>query len=503
MMTTLSRVFGLVRDVFIARVAGAGMGPAADAFFVAFKIPNFLRRLFAEGAFSQAFVPVVSEYRTRRDAAEVRALASYVSGTLGTVLIIVTIIGMVAAPVLIAIFAPGFLKDEPKYDMAVGMLRITFPYLLFVSLTAFAGGLLNTYGRFAVPAFTPVLLNLSIIAAAIWIAPELENPVFGLAWGVLLGGVVQMLFQFPFLRRLGLLVRPRYRPRDEGVKRILKLMLPAIFGASVAQINLLLDVLLASFLVTGSISWLWFSDRIMEFPLGVFGIALATVVLPTLSRQHAKADAPAFSTTLDWALRLVFLIGTPAMVGMALLAGPILTTVFRYGAFTADYVYMAELSLVAYSLGLLGFMLIKVLAPGYFSRQDTRTPVRIGVIAIVCNMVMNLMLIFTLAHAGLALATSLASFINAGLLYRGLRRTGVYTPSAGWGSFALRVFLANAAMAVVLWYGAAGLHEWLVWGAATRAWELAILVLAGAGAYFVALTAVGLPIWRLVRASGG
>ncbi len=502
-MTMLSRVLGYVRDVVVAILVGAGAGPGADAFFVAFKIPNFLRRLFAEGAFAQAFVPVISEYRTRRDHPQVRALASYVSGTLAVVLLVVTLVGVLAAPVLIAIFAPGFfLNDQPKYDMAVGMLRITFPYLLFVSLTAFAGGVLNTYERFGVPAFTPVLLNLSIIAGAILIAPQLQQPVFGLAWGVFIGGVVQLLFQVPFLIRIRMLVWPRPRPSDEGVRRILRLMLPAIFGVSVAQINLLLDTLLASFLITGSISWLYYSDRIVEFPLGVFAIAIATVILPTLSRRHAGEEPEAFSQTLDWALRWVLVIGTPAMVGIALLAGPSLTTLFRYGAFSSSDVRMAQLSLVAYSLGLLGFMLIKVLAPGYFSRQDTRTPVRIGVIAMVCNMVMNLMLIFTLAHAGLALATSLAAFINAGLLYRGLRRDGVYTPSAGWGLFALRIVFANLVMGAVLWFGTAELSEWLAWSAATRAWQLAVLVLSGAGAYFLALTAMGLPVWRLVRSGG-
>jgi len=299
-----------------------------------------------------------------------------------------------------------------------------------------------------------------------------------------------------------MLTRPRFRPSDEGVRRILRLMLPAIFGVSVSQINLLLDTLLASFLVTGSISWLYFSDRIVEFPLGVFGIALATVILPSLSRRHSEQAPEAFSATLDWALRWVVLIGSPAMLGIALLAGPSLTTLFRYGAFTGADVRMAELSLVAYSMGLLGFMLIKVLAPGYFARQDTRTPVRIGIIAMVTNMAMNLMLIVPLAHAGLALATSLSAFINAGLLYRGLRREGVYRPSPGWGAYGARILVANLLMGLVLWYGAGELYSWLAWGPFTRAWHLAALILAGAGTYFLALTAMGLPVWRLVRTGG-
>jgi putative peptidoglycan lipid II flippase len=501
-MTTLSRILGYVRDVFVATLVGAGAGPAADAFFVAFRIPNFLRRLFAEGAFSQAFVPIISEYRTRRSLEEVRSLASHVSGTLGLVLLVVTAVGVVAAPVIIAIFAPGFLHDATKYGMAVDMLRITFPYLLFVSMTAFAGGLLNTYERFGVPALTPVLLNLSIIAGAVWLAPRLQNPVFGLAWGVFLGGVCQLLFQLPFLYRLRLLVRPRPRPADEGVRRILRLMLPAIFGVSVSQINLLLDTLLASFLVTGSISWLYYSDRIVEFPLGVFAIALATVTLPSLSRRHAELNPEAFSATLDWALRWVLLIGLPASVGIAVLAAPTLTALFRYGAFSALDVRMAQLSLVAYSVGLLGFMLVKVLAPGYYARQDTRTPVRIGVIAMVCNMAMNLMLIFTLAHAGLALATSLAAFINAGLLYRGLRRIGVYTPTPGWTGFSLRVAAAGALMAAVLWYGEGELSVWLARGALERVGHLVLLIAAGVASYFVALTLMGLRVWRLAKPGG-
>jgi putative peptidoglycan lipid II flippase len=387
-MTLLSRVLGFARDVVLARFFGAG--PVMDAFFVAFKIPNFMRRLFAEGAFSQAFVPVIGEYRTRREHAEVQALVDRVAGTLGAVLALVTLIGVIAAPALILIFAPGFAIGDDRYDMAVGMLRLTFPYLLFISLVSLAGGILNTYGRFGVPAFTPVLLNVVLIAAAIWGAPLVEQPGMALAGGVFVAGLVQLAFQIPFLKRLKLLPRPRFDRAHEGVRRIFHLMLPALFGSSVAQISLLLDTLIASFLVAGSVSWLYYSDRLMEFPLGIFGIALATVILPGLSQRHAAGERQAFSATLDWALRLVWLVATPAAVGLFLLAGPMLATLFQYGEFSEHDTRMAAWSLMAYAIGLMGFSLVKVLAPGYFARQNTRTPVRIGIVALGVNLGLNI-----------------------------------------------------------------------------------------------------------------
>lgn len=493
--TVLSRILGFVRDMVIARFFGASVG--TDAFFVAFKIPNFLRRLFAEGAFSQAFVPVLSEYQTQRDSEQVRHLVNSASGTLGVVLLGITAIGVLAAPVLITIFAPGFDRGGVKYDLAVEMLRFTFPYLLFISLTALAGGVLNTLGRFGVPAFTPVLLNLSLIAAAVWLAPLMDQPVVALAWGVLIAGIAQLAFQIPFLLKLRVLGVPQPRFKDPGVRKIMRLMLPAIFGASVTQINLLVDTLIASFLVTGSISWLYYSDRLVEFPLGVFGIALATVILPNLSRQHAGENPRAFSDTVDWALRWVLLIGVPAALGLALLAGPLLTTLFQYDAFTQRDVTMAARSLVAYSLGLCGFILIKVLAPGYYARQDTKTPVRIGVIAMVTDIVLNLTLVWSLAHAGLALATSIAAFVNAGLLFRGLRKEGVYQPRAGWYVLMLRVGLAAVVMSLVLWYGVGETQQWLKWGAWQRVSQLLLWVAVGAGVYFGMLFAVGVRFSQL------
>lgn len=499
MNTLLSRVLGFVRDIVIARLFGASLG--TDAFFVAFKIPNFLRRLFAEGAFSQAFVPVLSEYKTQRSHAEVRELVGSVSGSLGAVLFVVTVIGVVAAPVLILIFAPGFSTTGPKHALAVEMLRLTFPYLLFISLTALAGGVLNTFGRFGVPAFTPVFLNLSLIGAAIWLGPLVAEPVTALAWGVLIAGFVQLAFQLPFLLRLRVLALPRPRFRDPGVRRILRLMLPAIFGVSVTQINLLIDTLIASFLATGSISWLYYSDRLVEFPLGVFGIALATVILPHLSREHAGDNAAAFSDTVDWALRWVVLIGVPATLGLAVLAGPLLATLFQYDAFTGEDVIMAARSLVAYSVGLCGFMLVKVLAPGYYSRQDTRTPVRIGIIAMVANIILNLTLVWSLAHAGLALATSLAAFVNAGLLFYGLRKRSVYLPRSGWPALFLRTAVAGGAMTAVLWRGSGALDQWLAWSALERVSQLVLWVAVGAAVYGVALLLLGLRPVHL-RAAG-
>jgi putative peptidoglycan lipid II flippase len=498
--TVVSRILGFVRDVVIARAFGASLG--ADAFFVAFRLPNFLRRLFAEGAFSQAFVPVLSEYRATRGHDEVRELTASVSGTLGAALLVVSIVGVLAAPVLVAIFAPGFLQDESKYSLTVQMVRITFPYILFISLTSFAAGVLNTYGRFGVPAFTPVLLNLALIGAALWLAPQMEEPVIALAWGVLVAGVAQLVFQIPFLAKLSLLTRPRLARAHEGVRRILRLMLPAALGASAAQVNLLIDTLIASFLVTGSVSWLYYSDRMVEFPLGVFAIALATVILPNLSQDHAEGAGEAFSDTLDWAMRWGLLVAIPSALGLAVLAAPILTTLFQYGAFTARDVHMASLSLMAYSVGLVGFVLIKILAPGYFARLDTRTPVRVALVAMGVNLALNLALVVPLKHAGLALATSLAAFVNAGLLYRGLRRDGVHRARPGWGAFIARLVVANGVMVAFLWYLRGEPAAWLAADALSRAGRLTVLVLGGGILYLMCLAILGVRP-RHLRAGGG
>lgn len=493
--TMLSRILGLVRDIVIAHFVGASA--SADAFFVAFKIPNFLRRLFAEGAFAQAFVPVLSEYQEKHGQSAVKSLVDHVAGSLGMTLTLLTAMGIAAAPLITMLFAPGFIQQEDKLALTADLLRLTFPYLLLISLTAFAGSVLNSYGRFAVPAFTPVLLNVSLISCALFMAPLLENPVMALGWGVLIAGSVQLLFQLPFLARLSLLPRPRLDRGHEGVRQIVKLMIPALFGVSVSQINLLLDTVLASFLQTGSVSWLYYSDRLVELPLGVFGIAIATVILPSLSRQHVSESMAQFRSTLDWALRLVCLLAFPAALALFVLAEPLIMTLFQYGAMTPRDVDMAAMSLRAYSIGLLAFMLIKVLAPGYFSRQDTKTPVKIAVWAMVANMVLNLMLIWPLQHAGLALATSLSAFLNAGLLFAGLYRLGIYRPNAGWGLFALRIVVANGVMVgIILWMGSST-QSWLEWSVWQRAWQLAQLCFAGGSAYFAVLFLAGLRLKHL------
>ncbi|MBR9827422.1 MAG: murein biosynthesis integral membrane protein MurJ [Oceanospirillales bacterium] len=495
-MTLLSRVLGLVRDVVVAGYFGAS--GSADAFFVAFKIPNFLRRLFAEGAFAQAFVPVLSEYRSQRDLAAVQQLIHRVAGALGSVLVLVTVVAVIGAPLLAAVFAPGFyMAGGEKFALAADMLRITFPYLLLISLTAFCGSILNSYGRFAIPAFTPVLLNVCLIGSAIWLSPLLETPVMALAWGVLMAGGVQLLFQLPFLARLRLLPIPRTDFKDEGVRRILKLMLPALFGVSVAQINLLLDTVLASFLQTGSVSWLYYSDRLSELPLGVFGIAIATVILPSLSRTHADKSPERFARTLDWAIRMILLIGVPAALALVLLAEPLIATLFHYGQMTDRDVLMAAMSLRAYAFGLLAFMLIKVLAPGYFARQDTKTPVKIAVKAMIANMVFNLILVWPLDHAGLALATSLSAFLNAGWLLHGLLKEGVFRWQPGWGAMLLRLVSAALALVVTLLLIQQQLGDWLRADVWQRVQWMALLVGAGGGVYLLTLAVTGLRVRHL------
>ncbi|PLW81720.1 murein biosynthesis integral membrane protein MurJ [Kineobactrum sediminis] len=486
-MTMLSRVLGLLRDVVIAAVVGATAN--ADAFFVAFKIPNFLRRLFAEGAFAQAFVPVLADYKEEGSVAAVRALIDRVAGVLGGTLLLVTSLTILAAPLVTALFAPGFVGDPYKYELTVQMIRITFPYLLLISMTGLCGAILNSYGRFAVPALTPVFLNLSLIGAALVASPWFEEPVFALAWGVALAGVVQLLFQIPFLYRLELVPRPRWDTRDPGVRRILKLMVPALFGVSVSQINLLLDTVLASFLPTGSVSWLYYSDRLMELPLGVFGVAIATVILPSLSANRAGARMDQFSLTLDWSVRSILLIAVPAALALLLLAEPILVTLFQYGEFMPRDVGMAAISLQAYSLGLGGFMLIKVLAPGFYARQDTATPVKIGIIAMVANMVLNLVFVlplmyfFELGHVGLALATSVAAYLNAGLLLRGLMREQVFVFQPGWSRYSVRLLVAATGMAITVYWFSPGTEVWLAWSLPQRVWQLALTCTAGAGTY--------------------
>ena len=501
-MTLISRVLGLFRDVVIANLMGAGS--SADVFFFANKIPNFLRRLFAEGAFAQAFVPVLTEYQEKNSDEEVRELLSKVAGTLGGLVTIVTLVGVIGSPVLTALFGGGWflawLNDEPngeKFELASLMLKITFPYLWFITFTALAGSILNTRGRFAVSGFTPVFLNVAIIAAAIYLAPTLDQPEIGLAWGVFAGGVIQFLFQIPFLLRENALVKPSWGWHHPGVVKIRTLMLPALFGVSVSQINLLLDTFIASFLVTGSISWLYYSDRLLEFPLGLFGIAIATVILPALSRNHVNAESPGFSKTMDWGVKAILLMGLPAMCGLIVLAKPMLMVLFMRGAFTLDDVDMASYSLMAYGSGLLSFMLIKVLAPGYYSRQDTKTPVRYGIIAMVSNMVFNLILVFPFGYVGLAIATSMSALLNASLLYRGLHKAGVYQISKQTLLFFFKTVSASILMIIALYQFIPTIDEWLVFSFSQRIIQLLELIGGGAAVYLLGMLLLGIRPWRV------
>jgi len=503
-MTLLSRVFGLLRDITLATVFGVSGG--TDAFLVAFKIPNFMRRLFAEGAFSQAFVPVFSEYKEKHSREALRDLVDHVAGSLGTVLLLIAVLGSVAAPLLVYLFAPGFSGDPVRHELTADMLRITFPYLFFISLVAFCGGILNSYNKFAVPAFTPVILNLCLITAALWLAPLFEQPLMALDWGVAAAGVLQLLLQFPWLLKLKLFPVPRLKRNHPGVSKILHLMLPAIIGSSVMQINLILDTILASFLAIGSVTWLYYSDRMLEFPLGVLGIAIATVILPALSQHHANESRESFNVTLDWALKLVMLIALPAGIGLLLLAGPILATLFQHGDFAANDTYMASLSLMAYILGLPAFILIKVLAPGFYSRQDTKTPVRIAIIAMICNMALNilfvvsmLMLEYEAPHVGLALATSSSGYINALLLYRGLRKAGVYQPLVGWKQMLITTLTASSGMTATVLYLTPGLEIWTWLTILERVVFLSSIIGIAAAVYFAMLWLSGVRPDRLKR----
>jgi putative peptidoglycan lipid II flippase len=475
----------LVRDVVIARVFGAGL--ATDAFFVAFRIPNLLRRLFAEGAFSQVFVPVLGEYRAVRGHAETKLLVDHVGTFLATVLIGVSALGVVAAPLIIYITAPGFSADVGKFELTVALLRLTFPYILFISLTSLAGGILNTWSRFSIPAFTPTLLNLSFIVFALWLAPYFEPPVMALAWAVFCGGLLQLAMQIPFLLKIRMLPRPAWQPRDDGVQRILRLMGPAVLGVSVAQVSLLINTIFASFLATGSVTWLYYADRLMELPVGLLGVALGTVLLPNLSRRYADGSAEEYARLLDWGLRLTVLLAAPCAVALAVLALPILATLFKHGAFAAHDVLQTRQALIAYSVGLVALVLVKILAPAFYARQNVKTPVKIAVITLLATQLMNLTFIWTLRHAGLALAIALAAWVNAGLLYWKLRQHGIFTPVAGWPLFLLKVLLALAVMAVVLLWSAAGSEFWLQSGVWQRIERLAFVIVAGAASYLTML----------------
>ena len=466
-MTLLSRISGFGRDVVLSHFFGAAA--AADAFFVAFRIPNYFRRLFAEGAFAQAFIPVLADYNDG-PFDRLKHFTRVMAGNLLLSVSLVTLVGVLAAPLLVVVFAPGFSDQVAQFTLTADLLRVTFPYLLFISLTAFAGAVLNSKGQFAIPAFTPVLLNLCLIVAALAVTPLFDTPVMGLAWGVFAAGILQFLFQLPAIRRLELLARPRLDFNDPGASQVGRLLLPAIVAASASQINTLIDTMLASTLVTGSISWLYYADRLLELPVGLVAVALGTVLLPNLSRLHAAKEPGSFSATLDWGVRMTIVLGLPAAAALYVLALPLVSGIFLHGEMTSFDAKMSALGLRAFSAGLIGMLLVKVLAPGYFARKDTRTPLNFAFIAVGLNVVLNLSLYKIMGHVGLALATSAAALVNGALLFRGLIKGGIYTPSALARNTLLQTCAAVLAMVVVLvsinpadsyWLQASMVDRWL------------------------------------------
>ncbi len=488
-MTLLSRILGFAREALIARAFGAGA--ATDAFFIAFRLPNLLRRLFAEGAFSQAFVPVLAEYRNRRGDTDTHTLINRTATVLFVALVVVTGLGILGAPLIILVTAPGFVATPDKFQLTVELTRIVFPYILFLSLVSLSGGILNTWSRFQIPAFTPVLLNVSMILAATVAAPWFDPPVLALGWGAFIGGVLQLALQIPALQQLGLLPRWDWNPHDPGVRRILKLMGPAAIGVSVAQVSLLINTIFASFLPTGSVSWLSYADRLMEFPTGMLGVALGTILLPSLARHYADNDTVEYSKLLDWGLRMTLLLAAPSAVALGILAVPLISTLFFHGRFTAHDVEMTRWALVAYSVGLLGLILVKVLAPGFYARQNIKTPVKIAITTLLATQAMNLVFIGPFKHAGLALSIGLGACLNATILFTKLRKQGIYHPQPGWQFFLLKLLIALLIMAAVLWFGMMGEDRWFLYHTGQRAAHLAALVAGGALSYFTSLWLMG------------
>ncbi|QDQ27858.1 murein biosynthesis integral membrane protein MurJ [Chitinimonas arctica] len=489
-MTMLSRILGLVRDTMNAHQFGANK--AMDAFVVAFLLPNMFRRIFAEGAFSQAFVPVLAEYKQQRGETATRAFVADVCGLLTLALLVLTVIGVVAAPAIVYLSASGFARQPEKYQLAVDLTRITFPYILLISLSSLAGSILNTWNRFAIPAFTPALLNLSMIAFGILLSPYMAQPIFALAIAVAVGGVAQLAFQLPFLARIGMLPRPRLNLRDPGVWRVLKQMGPAMFGVSVAQISLLLNRNFASWLPDGSMSWLYFADRLMELPTGVLGVALGTILLPSLAKLSAADRQDDYSAMLDWGLRLCCLLALPAAAALAVMAEPLITVLFERGQYGLNDTLQTQRALGAYAVGLLALIAIKVLAPAFYARQNIKTPVKIGIVTIVATQLFNIGLLWAgLAHAGLALAISLGACVNAGLLLAGLLRSGIYRPRTGWPAFLLKLTLATGLMAATLWGLQQVLGAWHGVPTLLQIGKLTLLVSAGMAVYFGVLAALG------------
>ncbi|MFB6434714.1 MAG: murein biosynthesis integral membrane protein MurJ [Candidatus Malihini olakiniferum] len=489
LMTMLSRVLGFIRDAIVAQVFGAGI--ATDAFFVAFKLPNLLRRVFADGAFSQAFVPILAEYKSQKGDEETRMFLAYVSGMLTLVLTLVTIVGMIAAPWIIIVTAPGFAATPDRFDLTSSLLRITFPYILLISLTSMVGSVLNTWNCFSVPAFAPTLLNISMISFSLFATPYFNPPVLALAWAVLMGGVLQLVYQLPHLFKMGKLVLPRLKWRHPSVGRVIKLMAPAILGISVSQISLIINTIFASLLKEGTVSWMYYADRLMEFPSGVLGVGLGTILLPSLVKSVARGDQEAYSHLMDWGLRLCFLLALPSAVALGILSKTLIVALFQYDKFSAIDALMTQRALISYIIGLIGIIVVKVLVLGFYSRQDIKTPVTIAIVTLAMTQVMNLIFIVPLQHAGLALSIGLASCLNAGLLYWQLRKQQIFQPSPGWGLFFIKLIVAVLIMSVVLitllwWIPSRDIDSMTI-----RISHLISIVVAGAGIYFAMLALLG------------
>ncbi|AIN47194.1 murein biosynthesis integral membrane protein MurJ [Candidatus Palibaumannia cicadellinicola] len=488
-ITMFSRVLGFARDAIIARVFGAGM--ATDAFFVAFKLPNLLRRIFAEGAFSQAFVPILAEYKSNHAEEDTRTFISYIAGMLILTLMLVTITGMLGAPWLIKITAPGFSNTPEQFVLTSSLSRVIFPYILLISMTSLVGAILNAWNRFLVPAFVPTLLNMSMIVFALLAAQCFNPPIMALAWAVVIGGILQLCYQLPYLKKIGLLVMPRLQFRDAGVWRVLQVMGPAIIGVSVSQISLIINTIFASFLVSGSVSWIYYADRLMEFPAGVLAVALGTILLPSLSRSVFKGNHVEFSLLLDWGLRLCFLLALPSSVALAILAKPLIVALFQYNQFSPFDTMMTQRALLAYSVGLIGLMLVKVLAPGFYSRQDIKTPVQLGIITLIITQLMNLTFIGPLKHAGLSLSIGLGACLNASLLYWQLRRQKIFQPQPGWIKFLLRLIFTVSVMAVALVVLLMVMPDWTQGSMPWRLLRLIAVIVVGMIFYLTALRLAG------------
>jgi putative peptidoglycan lipid II flippase len=488
-LTMVSRALGYARDFFIAHGFGAGL--ATDAFFIAFKIPNLLRRVFADGAFSQAFVPILAEYKNTTPLRDTRSLIDSIATILFLTVVCVALLGVLAAPWIVRVVAPGWAGHPDKFDLTVALLRISFPYVAFVSLVALAGGVLNTWSRFGVPALTPALLNISFIVGMTLFADHFHPPVLVLGWAVFAGGLLQLAFQLPFLARLGLLPRWRIDLAHPGLRRVLLLMAPAVFGVSVSQVAMFLNQIFASFLQTGSVSWLYYADRLMELPVALLGVAVGTILLPSLSKHHANGDAMEYSRLIDWGLRVTVLLAVPSAVALAVIGLPLVAMLFHYGRFSADDASMTRQALLAYSLGLGGMVMVKTLAPAFFAKQNVATPVKFGIVTLLATQIMNIAFVVPLGHVGLALATALGACLNAALLLVGLRKHDIYKPRPEWAAFLLKVLLAVSVMGCILFIAMGSPEWWLTAGWRLKVPAMLALVALGIGSYGGTLLALG------------